>query len=146
MVETKEIEVKEPEDFYKKYPALFPNPVEISVGHGWYELIDNALSSINHYARYNVLNHKDFFFHVAQIKEKFGALRFYHDGGDRYTDGIVNMTERFSSMLCEECGEKGQTRPLRWIKCLCNTHFEERKQYIERLNSSNKDENDSRTN
>ena len=59
---------------------------------------------------------------VAQIKEKFGGLRFYYDGGDEYVSGLVTMAESWAARTCETCGEKGKQRSGGWIRTLCDTH------------------------
>ena len=41
---------------------------------------------------------------VAQIKEKFGGLRFYYDGGDDQISGMVTMAESWADSSCEKCG------------------------------------------
>jgi hypothetical protein len=45
---------------------------------------------------------------IAQVKEKFGTLRFYYDGGDDQIRGMVEFVEYLSSKICQETGEKGQ--------------------------------------
>jgi hypothetical protein len=62
---------------------------------------------------------------ATQIKEKFGTLRFYYDGGDDYVDGIVRMAESMSSVTCETCGNPGTQTYGGWIKTLCDKHREE---------------------
>ena len=59
---------------------------------------------------------------VAQIKEKFGGLRFYYDGGDDHISGMVTMAEVWAGRTCETCGEKGKQRGGGWIRTLCDTH------------------------
>lgn len=59
---------------------------------------------------------------VEQIKEKFGGLRFYHQGGDEYVDGLVTMAEEWASRTCEVCGSPGRARQGGWIRTLCDTH------------------------
>ena len=59
---------------------------------------------------------------VAQIKEKFGGLRFYYDGGDDTVSGMVTMAEAWASTLCETCGAKGKQRGGGWIRTLCDEH------------------------
>jgi hypothetical protein len=44
---------------------------------------------------------------IGQIKEKYGTLRFYYDGGDEFIQGMVSFAESLSSNLCEETGEAG---------------------------------------
>jgi hypothetical protein len=45
--------------------------------------------------------------YVAQIKDKFGGLRFYYDGGDEIVDGMVRFAEYLCSKTCEETGAEG---------------------------------------
>jgi hypothetical protein len=58
----------------------------------------------------------------SQVKEKFGALRWYWD--DPMTtdmDAIVDFVERESAMTCEECAAYGRLRSRRaWIRTLCD--------------------------
>lgn len=60
---------------------------------------------------------------VLQIKEKFGGLRFYYEGGDDRVDGMVRMAEAWAARTCEECGAPGQTRPGGWVRTLCDEHY-----------------------
>jgi len=57
---------------------------------------------------------------LAQVKEKFGGLRFYH-----YPDvpEIADIEEE-SLHVCEVCGAKGEARHGGWIKTLCDEHVE----------------------
>lgn len=41
---------------------------------------------------------------AVQVKEKFGTLRFYYDGGDRTVQDLVNLAESMSARTCEICG------------------------------------------
>jgi hypothetical protein len=41
---------------------------------------------------------------AKQIKEKFGTLRFYYDGGDEFIRGLDSMAASMSSVTCEVCG------------------------------------------
>lgn len=56
-----------------------------------------------------------------QIKEKFGTLRFYYEGGDEYIRGLIRMSESITSRVCENCGRMdfsvGVTKG--WIQHLC---------------------------
>lgn len=58
---------------------------------------------------------------VVQVKEKFGTLRFYYDGGDDYVSGLVSMAESMSAITCEECGVPGKTGGNGWIRTLCDS-------------------------
>lgn len=57
-----------------------------------------------------------------QIKEKFGTLRFYYDGGDEFCAGVVAMAEQISSNTCEVCGTYGETGGTGYIRTLCAVH------------------------
>ena len=63
---------------------------------------------------------------VAQIKEKFGGLRFYYDGGDDYIEGLVAMAEDWANRTCEKCGDPGTKTVDGWVQTLCKKHMEER--------------------
>lgn len=67
---------------------------------------------------------------VHQIKEKFGGLRFYYEGGDDKVYGMVCMAEAWADCTCETCGNLGKRRGGGWIRTLCDTHEAE---YQERL-------------
>lgn len=59
-------------------------------------------------------------FRVTQIKEKFGGLRFYYNGGDKFIDGAVSLSETMSYHTCEICGTTehvGQTSG--WVYTIC---------------------------
>lgn len=59
-------------------------------------------------------------FQLAQIKEKFGGLRFYYDGGDDFVRELVDAAEEASLKVCEDCGADGvRYQPNYWITTLC---------------------------
>jgi len=64
-------------------------------------------------------------FHVDQIKEKFGGLRFYASGASREQDDAIDAAERDSYKVCELCGSRRDvTTRGSWLltRCLeCNT-------------------------
>jgi len=59
---------------------------------------------------------------ASQVKEKFGGLRFYYDGGDDCIRGMASMAESMSYRTCEECGAPGKANSHGWISTLCDTH------------------------
>jgi len=116
---------EEMQDYFPKvYPKIFSGKYGgIAVGKGWFDLLNQACCLIQ--------SHLDWKPDVPQVvaqqvKEKFGGLRFYVEGGDEYTHGVIAMTEQMSSMLCEECGAPGETGGHGWIATLCPTHRAER--------------------
>lgn len=62
---------------------------------------------------------------ASQVKEKFGTLRFYYDGGDDYIRGLASMAEAMSARTCEICGNPGKSRGGGWIRTLCDEHAKE---------------------
>ena len=65
----------------------------LEIPEGWYPLIDRLCHLIDiHLKRESTACP----FYVVQIKEKFGGLRFYYEGGDKYIEGLVAMTEAYS--------------------------------------------------
>lgn len=56
---------------------------------------------------------------AIQVKEKFGALRFYYDGGDAFIDGVISMLEACSCVTCEECARPGVLEGPGWLRTLC---------------------------
>lgn len=59
---------------------------------------------------------------ASQVKEKFGGLRFYYDGGDDYISALSAMAESMSYVTCEECGNPGKPTRGGWVRTLCETH------------------------
>ena len=126
----------------EKYPVMFSQPYGgICVGEGWWPILEALCSQIHSYTewRNNTRNHylksnpdgekipeEVPQVVIAQIKEKFGGLRFYYDGGDDYVRGLVTMAESWASRSCEECGHPGVSRSGGWIKVLCDEHHEAR--------------------
>ena len=42
---------------------------------------------------------------VVQVKEKFGTLRFYVDGGNQHTQAVISFVEYISGFVCETTGQ-----------------------------------------
>lgn len=59
---------------------------------------------------------------AVQVKEKYGTLRFYYDGGDALVDGLVRMAESMSAKTCEICGDVGKVYDNRWVTTRCAIH------------------------
>lgn len=63
---------------------------------------------------------------AAQIKEKFGGLRFYVDNATTEQYSFIEMAEFMSMNTCEMCGGRGKIGGRFWLKCLCKTHRKEK--------------------
>lgn len=114
---------KKLEDLRDKFPKIFGENFYFECGDGWYDLIYCLCQEIEHYQKYaKVKNDVKAF----QVKEKFGGLQFYIDGGDATIDKMINLTERFSYHICERCGNSGEIRnDSYWVSTLCDKHHEE---------------------
>lgn len=126
-------------ELYKKYPSLFSlkdNKTEpigaygIECDDGWYEILSSICFMVEQHERniegnnryrisqnQNPIDYKPFQF--TQIKEKFGGLRVYSNGGDEYTRGLIGMARCWSYKTCEICGNKGKTTKHGWLKTIC---------------------------
>lgn len=59
---------------------------------------------------------------ATQVKEKFGGLRFYVDGGNEDIYTIIHAYESLSYTVCELCGKMDETvicTGRGWFKTLC---------------------------
>jgi hypothetical protein len=59
---------------------------------------------------------------AGQVKEKFGALRFYYSGGDEAIENYVSMAEAMSYITCDTCGSPGKLGGKGWISVKCKKH------------------------
>jgi len=117
----------------KSYPSLYSGKYGgFAVGKGWYPIIERLSSSIQQHVEWK---NKDSEICppvvVEQIKEKFGGLRFYYQGGDEYIAGLVSMAESWAGIACESCGGIGKRRGGGWVRTLCDLHEQERNARIE---------------
>ena len=127
------------------YPELCTN-IGYEIGPGWYGLVGTLIGQIHAHVKGNNCfrerllkdNHQKLpipeymeWPTIVQIKEKFGALRFYCDGTDKYIDGLIDMAETMSTQICEKCGNVGHVRKGGWLVTLCDKHYQER---LERMN------------
>lgn len=126
------------EELKKPYAHLYGRHIGDQVGPGWWEDLLSAFEQIS-LAMEQAPGYK---FRVAQIKEKFGSIRFYYDihkmgedeeawplPDDEVRDKlheqirlIVVELENTTQHKCEECGEPGEMRNNGWIKTLCDKH------------------------
>ena len=62
---------------------------------------------------------------AVQVKEKFGSLRFYIEGGTDEDYAAIDLAESVSVRTCEVCGSPGKLRGNHWLKTLCDEHAKE---------------------
>jgi len=106
------------------YPKMFSGQYGgFAVGAGWWPMLETLCGVIQHHIDQN----KDCpQVVVEQIKEKFGTLRFYYQGGDNFVQGAVWLAECMSASMCEECGAPGKRTKGGWVRTLCDFHIVEK--------------------
>ena len=126
------------------------------VGDGWYDLIDALCIVIQNHvdnqlrrqahdlkagriSAEDIVPEEDVQVVAAQVKEKFGGLRFYVNGCDETVRGMIGMAESMSFRICESCGNPGKPAGHGWISTLCDPCREKYElQRIERMKSPEK--------
>ena len=122
----------------------------ITCGDGWFNILIGLCELINN--RVNYINKQiDIDFQkrrsslvpvtrnylvceVVQVKEKFGGLRFYIEGGDDYILGLIALAESMSYVVCSSCGNKGMPKKTGWLKTLCDQCYNQQIQKIDHHN------------
>lgn len=80
-------------------------------GDGWFDLIEELSEKITKLS-------SDVY--AAQVKEKFGTLRFYVYHANDEVDEIIYEAEKRSAKTCEKCGNPGKLRDNGWLITLCD--------------------------
>ena len=103
------------------YPILFSASVRPSCGSGWFDIIDGLCDIITHHIQYAIPEDIKSQVTIAQIKEKFGGLRFYMNHEDDFINGAITFAEYQSNKICERCGKAGTKKNIGgWISTLCD--------------------------
>jgi hypothetical protein len=117
----------------KKYPKMFVNRHAdmtttamcwgFECGDGWFNIIDQLCANIQSHIDWKN-KEKEIVpqVTVVQVKEKFGGLRFYYDGGDDYINGLSSMAESISELTCETCGNPVKRQGGGWVYTACEEH------------------------
>jgi hypothetical protein len=64
---------------------------------------------------------------ATQVKEKYGGLRFYYYGGDRFIAGMIWLAEYQSYHICETCGStKDVFQTKGYITTICNDCYKQK--------------------
>ena len=123
----------------EKYPKIFKNRHGsmnetcmcwgFTHGDGWYDIVESLCSNIQNHVDWKRRQHPELSNEefdeqhqvvAAQVKEKFGGLRFYVDNSDDYIRGAISVAESMSHRTCEDCGNKGHRRAGGWVRTLCD--------------------------
>lgn len=110
---------------YTRYPDIFADkdapPTDslmgfgFCCGDGWFFIIDNLCRCIQNHVEWKRRTNPEFSVKAVQVKEKFGTLRFYIEGGDEEVRGMITAAECMSRNVCEITGDIGSsTTPPMW--------------------------------
>ena len=100
------------EELLKKYEIPYPR-CGAGVGDGWLPLLERLIVDLIALGW-----NKE----CAQIKEKFGGLRFYLDYTSPALDARIDQAETESLRTCEVCGAPGKRGGSGWISTRCDAH------------------------
>jgi hypothetical protein len=148
----------EPINLREKYPELFKECFDLSIGPGWVPIVDMALGVIMGHRRYlqqtietakqyldgpywteeklkaaeqALVEYEATLPQIHQIKEKFGQLRIYYKGANSVGNQLVfRYAEQLANQTCEDCGtnQKVKLREGGWWRTLCDPCELNRKQ------------------
>lgn len=108
-----------PNWFQKNYPEL-------------YDVLCNKLCKFKLGAKF-VNKFMPYLPSAGQVKEKFGTLRFYIDGGSDRIEDLIVIAERATAQTCEQCGDNGHLFTKGWCYVTCKKHMkgtDEEKEYF----------------
>jgi hypothetical protein len=110
----------------QKYPTVFKDldHLDFSCEDGWISLLDDLCESLEEELE-SVPKEIREDFYVVQIKEKFGALRFYTSICYPDLDDLISYAEKKSAKICEFCGASGELRKQGWLNTRCDQCEEE---------------------
>ena len=109
----------------EKFPAMFAGQYGgFACGPGWWPMLETLCGVIQNHIDQSKGSCPQVV--VEQIKEKFGTLRFYYQGGDELIHGAVWLAESMSGQMCEECGAPGKRSGGGFIQTLCDFHIVEK--------------------
>lgn len=107
------------------FPRLFRGELPTIMGWvmpGWNALVRDLLQKIDA----ELTDAEAAEFRVAQVKEKFGALRFHCDTPESARPRIqplIRAAEQASETICDRCGKPGSMRDNDgWFSTLCDEH------------------------
>lgn len=103
-------------DVYHKLPyAMFG----FECGDGWFELLKDLILDLKQIVP--IWKEGDeYHYNVAQVKEKYGTLRFYMNFETEAMTHLIREAEKRSAQACEECGDSGELwQKGMWIYTRC---------------------------
>ena len=93
----------------------------IDCGDGWFALL-LEVTRILEWHNSNLVRDGKPPVEAAQVKEKYGGLRFYLDNEDDFANGVIRLAELIAEKTCDVCGAPGIIREGGWLACRCEEH------------------------
>lgn len=95
-----------------KHPALFAECFDFSVPGGWRDIVAALCDELA----------KEPDCRISQVKEKFGGLRVYREGGTAKQTALILAAEDKAARTCQRCGADGaKRRSTGWVRTLCDS-------------------------
>ncbi len=91
-------------------------------GDGWLPILEKLFAGFQELADKDGTASR---FRVTQVKQKYGTLRVYHNGGEEY-EALVDKAEALSAVTCEVCGQQGTMRDDFWVSVRCDRCYKKR--------------------
>jgi hypothetical protein len=88
---------------------------EFECGDGWFDLIKRLSERLK-----EISDRTGDDIQAVQVKEKYGTLRFYIEGGGDEAYQAILEAEEESYRTCEQCGKPGRmTETGGWYRAIC---------------------------
>lgn len=114
-------------EFSLLYPARHentsssPSHFGFETDDGWFRIIYELSAKLETLIKRLPAKARDGYY-AAQVKEKFGGLRFYMNAETEEMSRVIREAEARSTVICEMCGLPGRLRSRGWLKTLCEEH------------------------
>lgn len=108
------------QEILERYPLLYGDLSYIECGQGWIHLINGLSAKLEALiaAQHEPLRSM---YRAEQVKEKFGALRFYMSSETEAMKLLIEEAEEASEQICERCGSPGSVRGTFWVVTRCDS-------------------------
>lgn len=106
----------------RRHQSWWPRGMPCDFGPGWTGLVERLFAAIDETLVSGPAEERAAFA-ISDVKEKYGSLRVYHNGGDA-VDSLVADAEAESLRTCDRCGRPGVLRQGAWLSVRCDEHGE----------------------
>lgn len=87
------------DELKKEYPKIFDSDFFFEVKEGWIQLLRKMCQEFSKLPAHSIKK-------AAQVKSKFGGLRFYTENYSELMQTIIKKYEVKSFYICEDCGSE----------------------------------------